>query len=95
MRLYAAAALILLAGCAGTATSPEARCSQLVPANWADGVEGADIPADDDVTTWQRAFVAQSGQLEKANGRTADAMAITSRCETMINETRRKQGIFG
>jgi len=101
MRGHALAAMILLAGCAGTVKSPEARCSQLVPATWAAGIEGYPIPMfaapvtkDEELLAWQKAFIGQSGQLEKANGRTVDSIGIVSGCEAMINGTR-KRGIFG
>lgn len=35
----------------------------------------------DDARPWQRGFVEQTGQLEKANGRYDAAMGIVERCE--------------
>jgi hypothetical protein len=35
----------------------------------------------DDARPWQAGFVGQTGQLEAANGRYADAVGIVSRCE--------------
>lgn len=82
---------LLCVGCAYTVSGLNARCSELIPKSWAAGVEGADIPESailpdghEDARPWQAGFVAQSGQLEKANGRTADAIAITGNCERMI-----------
>lgn len=34
------------------------------------------------------AYVGESGQRQKANGRTLDSIGITSQCETLINEAR-------
>ena len=85
---------------------PPASCAQLVPAEWAEGVEAAPIPANEPqisewlgkpltaamvaaiVAPWATGYVAMSGQLTKANGRTADAVTIVSRCEAMVNAAR-------
>jgi len=40
------------------------------------------------VKAWASAYVGMSGQLEKANGRTTDAIGIVERCETMVNAAR-------
>jgi hypothetical protein len=40
------------------------------------------------VAPWAAGYVAMSGQLTKANGRTADAMTIMTRCEEMVNAAR-------
>jgi len=53
-------------------------------------VEGAALPAGDAVSDWQKAFVAQSGQLSKANGRTGDVITIFAGCEAMVNAARPK-----
>lgn len=37
---------------------------------------------------WAAAYVGMSGQLEKANGRTVDAMDIPRQCEAMVNAAR-------
>lgn len=37
---------------------------------------------------WASAYVGMSGQLEKANGRTADTIGIVATCERMVNEAR-------
>jgi len=39
------------------------------------------LPADHDVGSWIAFGDAQTGQLDKANGRTADAIGIVERCE--------------
>lgn len=69
--------------------SPSASpCSALLPTEWQKGVAPADLPesaklADghDEARPWQRGFVEQTGQLEKANGRYVDAVGIVARCE--------------
>lgn len=37
---------------------------------------------------WASAYVGSDGQLDKANGRTMDAIAIMSECERLLNESR-------
>ncbi len=37
---------------------------------------------------WAAAYVAMSGQLEKANGRTVDTIEIGATCEALANEAR-------
>lgn len=60
--------------------SPSA-CSTLVPDSWRQPVPGADIPKGDTVGEWVAFSDAQTGQLDKANGRTTDALGIIERCE--------------
>ena len=78
-------ALMLLAVSACAATPPIAgirtACSALLPANWLAGVAGAEMPAGNTVGDWIAFGDAQTGQLDKANGRTTDAIGIVSRCE--------------
>jgi hypothetical protein len=40
------------------------------------------------IAPWASGYVAMSGQLTKANGRTADAMEIQSNCEALVNDAR-------
>ena len=42
---------------------------------------GAPLPAGETVGDWIAFGDAQTGQLDKANGRTADAIGIVERCE--------------
>jgi len=56
-------------------------CSRLVPEDWRQGVPGAELPADNTVGGWVAFGDAQTGQLEKANGRTRDGLAIVEKCE--------------
>lgn len=37
---------------------------------------------------WASAYVGSDGQLDKANGRTADAIGIMTECERLVNESR-------
>ena len=74
-------------------TIPPAKCAGLVPVEWSQGVKPVTLPdtgadALDAARAWAAAFVAQTGQLEKANGRTADTIAIMQRCEDMVNAAR-------
>jgi hypothetical protein len=56
-------------------------CSELVPDSWRKPVPGAPLPAGDVVGDWIAFADAQTGQLDKANGRTADTIGIIERCE--------------
>ena len=38
---------------------------------------------------WASAYVGSDGQLDKANGRTIDAISIMTECERLVNESRR------
>jgi|TARA_R100001224_G_scaffold109325_1_gene86625 hypothetical protein len=69
-----------------------------VPQDWRSGVAGTAAPANvalppvghpdaieayaDLAREWMKFGVGQTGQLQKANGRTADAIGIIERCET-------------
>ena len=81
--LLSAAPAAALSACAGPPAvylnaSP---CSQLVPEGWREGVESAPLPAHDTVGEWVAFGDAQTAQLDKANGRTADALSIVEKCE--------------
>ena len=84
-------------------TIPPARCADLIPAEWAQGVKAEPIPDNAPVplgvpvtaalaaalvAPWAAAYIGMSGQLDKANGRTADAMEIVKDCERRANEAR-------
>jgi hypothetical protein len=56
-------------------------CSRLLPDSWRAPVAGAPLPEGDTVGDWIAFADAQTGQLDKANGRTADAIGIIERCE--------------
>lgn len=93
------ATVVLCAGLSGcisrpVVSVPPARCASLIPASWAEGVDAEPVPdtsgmsAIDQIKAWATAYVGMGGQLEKANGRTADTVAIIARCETLMNEAR-------
>jgi len=76
-------AMLGLQACAGgqlIVATPSA-CSTLVPDAWREPVPGAPLPAGETVGDWIAFGDAQTAQLDKANGRTVDALAIISRCE--------------
>ncbi|WP_299308181.1 hypothetical protein [uncultured Croceicoccus sp.] len=58
-----------------------AACSSLLPPDWREGVAGAPLPAGETVGDWIAFGDAQTGQLDKANGRTLDSIGIVERCE--------------
>lgn len=60
--------------------TPDA-CSTLIPDSWRAPIPGAPLPQGNVVADWIAFGDAQTGQLDKANGRTADALAIIGRCE--------------
>lgn len=86
-RLPSILALALLAGAVSAcASQPVAYlnaspCSQLVPDGWKDGIESAPLPQHDTVGEWVAFGDAQTAQLDKANGRTADTLSIVEKCE--------------
>lgn len=73
-----------LLGCAGgppIVAAPSA-CSSLIPSSHRQPVPGADLPAPDADAGAIWSFAdAQTGQLDKANGHTADAIEIVEKCE--------------
>lgn len=56
-------------------------CSRLLPDSWRQPVPGAPLPTGETVGDWVAFGDAQTGQLDKANGRTVDAIGIIERCE--------------
>jgi hypothetical protein len=72
-------------------------CSALIPPSWAKGVPATSLPAGETVGDWQIAFLEQTGQLEKANDRTADTIHIVKTCESFQDQATRKgsRGFFG
>jgi len=76
-------AMLALSACAAAppiAATPGA-CSSLLPEAWRDPVPGAPLPTGETVGDWIRFSDAQTGQLDKANDRTATAIGIMERCE--------------
>lgn len=78
-------------------TASAAGCSQLVPDSWKAGVAGAPIPDGNTVGDWISFGDAQTGKLDQANGRTADAIGIVERCEARDAAAVKKatRGFFG
>lgn len=75
-------AVVALAGCAApTVLSTPNSCASLLPAEWKQGVQGAELPTGDTVGDWIAFGDAQTGKLDMANGRTRDAIGIVERCE--------------
>ena len=75
--------LLACAACVGAppiAAIPSA-CSTLIPASWHAPVPGAPLPGGRTVGDWIAFGDAQTAQLDKANGRTGDALDIVARCE--------------
>jgi hypothetical protein len=59
-------------------------CSELVPEDWSGkGISSASLPPEDTVGAWIAFADAQTGQLDKANAQTRDAMAIVKKCEAL------------
>ena len=86
MRWWMAACTALaLTGCAGArpiVTASGADCAGLVPSEWRGGVAGAPLPGEQAVVGDWIAFAdEQTGRLDTANGRMADAMNIIEACE--------------
>lgn len=73
---------LLLTSCAGQVivASPSS-CSSLIPASWRTPVPGAALPDGNTVGDWVAFGDAQTSQLDKSNGRSADTIDIISRCE--------------
>lgn len=77
-------------------------CSSLVPSSHRKPVDGADLPPSQaTVGDWIVYADAQTGQLDRANGHTADVIEIVERCEVRDQETIKRlqrpwwQRIFG
>jgi hypothetical protein len=82
LSMLPAAALCACAGQPPVFLNAQA-CSTLIPDAWAKaGVPSAPLPPDKSVGEWIAFGDAQTGQLDIANARTADALAIITACET-------------
>jgi hypothetical protein len=87
-------------------TTPPARCAELIPRSWAEGVAGAPLPrfleidkitdprlrAELETREWQKAFVDQGTRLEIANQRMADVIFLYGNCERLANDAREQAG---
>lgn len=94
-KVIAIAPLTLMAGCQTIVTTPPADCMAYIPAAWQEPIPGAPLPAADELVDWQKFGVAQTGQLSKANGRTADVLHIVSTCEAKANKARPRKKFLG
>ena len=102
MRQWAAGCMMLaLTACAGAppiVTASGADCAGLVPNEWRAGVAGAPLPPDEAVVgDWIVFADEQTGRLDRANGRLADAMSIVETCEANANaavKKARRRGLF-
>jgi hypothetical protein len=83
LALAAIGAALLSSACMGppVLSASSAGCSSLIPQDWKNGVAGAEIPQADTIGNWISFGDAQTGKLDQANGRTADAIGIIERCE--------------
>lgn len=88
------ASVAFLSGCQTIVTTPPGDCAAYIPDSWKLAVPGAQLPTDDTVQEWQKFGVAQSGQLSKANGRSADIIHIVTICETKANASRPRHKIL-
>ena len=96
--------LLMTLACAACVGAPpivasQSACSTLLPSEWREGVPGADLPQGSTVGDWIAYADAQTGQLDKANERTAAAIGIVERCEARDREAvkrarRRVLGLF-
>lgn len=90
--LLALALILPAAALSACASQPKASllasdCSTLVPAEWRQGVESADLPEGSTAGDWIAFGDRQTGQLDKANGRTRDALTIVEGCEKRDRQT--------
>lgn len=94
-KVIALVSVALLCGCQTIVSIPPADCSDYIPAAWQKPIDGAALPADDTLPDWQKFGVAQTGQLSKANGRTADVLHIFGTCEAKANKSRPRKKFLG
>lgn len=91
LSLFAMPGLQACAGAPPIVATPGA-CSTLLPDSWRAPIPGAPLPEGGTVGEWIAFADAQTGQLDKANGRTADAIAIVGRCEARDAEALKRAG---
>ncbi len=95
IRLLALPLALLSASCQTLVTTPPAQCSRFIPETWREPVGSTALPVEDSARAWQGFGVAQSGQLAKANGRSADMLHIFGECERLNNEARPRRKFLG
>lgn len=76
-------AMLVLQACVqgGPIVATPGACSALIPDSWRLGVAGAELPEGNVIADWIAFADAQTGRLDDANGRLADAMHIIGGCE--------------
>lgn len=98
-RLFHLLPVLLLSGalvaCQTTQITPPAqRCSSMIPEAWAAGIEAVPLPGFETVGEVLTAFIDQSARLQMANDRLRDTVTIYGRCETLVNESQKRRGLF-
>lgn len=86
---------LLLGGCATTVTAPPSECMSFIPDSWREPIPGAPLPDGIDARAWMQFGIEQSGQLDKANGRSADILHIVRTCEANANKARPRRKVLG
>lgn len=99
MRAAISALCLILSACAAApvVTATPSSCAALLPSEWKQGVDGAELPDGNTVGDWIAFGDAQTGKLDQANGRTKDAIGIVERCEARDAAAIKKatRGFFG
>lgn len=83
--------LLAMPGAWGCVSAPpivasQNACASLLPEAWRVPVPGAALPLNDLVGDWIAFSDAQTGQLDKANDRTASSIEIVEKCEAAQRE---------
>lgn len=95
LRLTPALALLSV-GCGPTlVATPPADCLSYLPDSWREPIPGAPLPDGIDARAWMQFGIEQSGQLDKANGRSADILHIVRTCEANANKARPRRKVLG
>lgn len=68
---------------------PASPCSDLLPADWEQGVAHADLPPDDTQGSWVKFGDAEAGNLDKANDHYKAGVSIVRKCEARDEAARK------
>lgn len=96
-----AALASMLSGCATFGSAPVygdiPDCAALIPPDLKKAVPSVAIPDSEQAEPWMQAFVGQTGQLDKANDRTASVDYIYRTCLKLNADAlaKVKRGFFG